>query len=104
MTQKYSIAAFLIAVALLCVPELFCQATHTIELFATGGNVGEVRFKDDDNSNLLLLRAPDTIGSNFALALPDALPGSTLCITVDTSGNMDYSACSGGGSLTVQES
>lgn len=46
------------------------------------------------------LRAAVSPATSFYLNLPTALPGVASALTVDASGNMGYSALSGGGSVT----
>lgn len=53
-----------------------------------------------NGTNKVTLKAPATVATDFALTVPDALPPSTLALTVDTSGNMSYAELGSGGSVT----
>lgn len=68
---------------------------------ASTGQTGTLSLFDLDNSASVSLRSPDTIASPFTLTLPDALPGSTLCLAFNTSGVGSYTSCAGGGVTTL---
>lgn len=60
----------------------------------------QIRYFDGDFSNWVALRAPTTVGANYTLLLPTALPPDTRALTVDASGNMGYAELGSGGSVT----
>lgn len=60
----------------------------------------QIRYLDGDFSGWVALRAPTTVGANYTLLLPDALPPDTRALTVDASGNMGYAELGSGGSVT----
>lgn len=63
---------------------------------------GGLRFFTSNAAALYVgLRGPASDpASSFNFRLPNALPGSTQALTVDTSGNMSYASLSGSGSVT----
>jgi len=63
---------------------------------ASTGQTGTLSLFDLDSSASVSLRSADTIASPFTLTLPNALPGSTLCLAFSTSGVGSFTACSGG--------
>ena len=63
-------------------------------------NGGKLRFLEGGGSNQYSIGAP-SIGSSITLTLPSFLPGSTQCLTVDTSGNMGTFDCESGGASPI---
>ena len=70
--------------------------TSALDTGLSGTTNGTLAFRNSTNSNVLTFQSGIST-SNFAFTLPTTLPGSTQCITVDTSGVWGYGACSGGG-------
>jgi hypothetical protein len=46
-------------------------------------------------ANFIGIKAPASVASSYEFTLPDALPGSTQAITVDSSGNLSYTTLGG---------
>jgi len=63
--------------------------------------VPEIHFWDLDRSHQSGFKPSDVTTTSYNFILPAALPGSTLCISSTTGGQLGYAACSGGGSLPV---
>ena len=60
------------------------------------GATGEVRFADTDNSNYIGLKAAGTVSSNQTFVLPTADGAADEFLKTDGSGNLSFSAVSGG--------
>ncbi len=57
----------------------------------------EIRFADSDSSNYVGFKAPATVGSNVIWTLPTADGIANATLVTDGSGNLSFSASSGGG-------
>ena len=64
---------------------------------ATINAQGDLRLADSDSSNYVALQAPTTVGSNYTLTLPNAVPGITgQALVSDTNGNLSWSTVATG--------
>lgn len=60
----------------------------------------QLRLFDGDFSHYVALKSSVTVATSFTLILPNALPGSTQALTVDSSGNLGYASLGAGGTVT----
>ena len=65
-----------------------------IYMKATGSTPTGINFQDADNSNLVQLKAPATISSNFSLILPTADGSSGQFLRTDGSGQLSFATVS----------
>ncbi len=73
------------------------QGADALTLGTSGANTGAIIFRNLNGSNSVKLKASDlNPGSDITFTLPNALPGSTECVTLSATGQFGSQNCSGG--------
>ena len=64
-------------------------------------NGNSIRFREDDDTNFVALKADTTVSADYTITLPGSAPGGTKILQSDSSGNLSWiDTPSGGGGVT----